>query len=278
MVDFRKHLAAASGTCLWIDDTDYSTRLLAGGVAPWLDVASLIAWRQQAHALLRPAVTVLDASALVEAWLSHDGGLREMVISEKRPADALGILLGDEKLKAHVSAALKGLKRIYSGQPLALVVLSPLTWVLRLIELVQDARPNLDEEEVEEGAVNLADFVRAFGNDEVDVLVLQEDTSATKQYADLYELYEPVFNISRHYRWTVGLDHTRLRGPTDIDMPVDFILTQESAEICTGLDVSASVWAEGVTPAAPHGGFRYLRIPADAKPEEVLTRLAVLRT
>jgi len=277
MVDFMAYLAARPGTCLWIADTEYTARLLAGGAPPWLDVASLIAWRQQAQTLLRPSVTVLDVGALVEAWLGYRADLRQTAVAKRGPAAALGAVLADDSLKQHVSAVLRGLKRSYPGQPLALVMPSPLAWLSTLIKDMQHAHSHPADEEIEDAAVDLADFLRAFGSDEVDVLALVEDSGAATRTPDLFELYDPVINVARHYRWAVGLDLTALPSPCDVDPPVDFLIAKQGDVRCLGQDVSAAVWYGDKAPQATAGGFLYLRIPADTNPEEVLTRLAAMR-
>ena len=276
MVDFMGYLAARPDACLWIADTDYTARLLAGGAPPWLDVASLIAWRQQAQTLLRPSVTVLDVGALVEAWLADRPALWQAAIAKKGPAAALGAVLDDDSLKQHVSAVLIGLKRSYPGQPLALVMPSPLAWNSIFIKDMQHARSHLDDEEIEDAAVNMADFLRAFGSDEVDVLALVEDSGAARRAPELFELYDPVINVARHYRWAVGLDLTTLDSPCDVDPPMDFLIARQGDVRCLGQDVSSAVWSGDKAPQAPAGGFLYVRIPAETNPEEVLTRLAAM--
>jgi len=277
MVDFMAYVAARPGACWWIADTEYTARLLAGGAPPWLDVASLIAWRQQAQTLLRPSVTVLDVGALVQAWLGHHQGLRQTAMAKRGPAAALGAVLADDCLQQHVCAALKGLRRSYPAQPLALVMPSPLAWVSNLSGDMQHAHSPPDEEEIEDAAVNLAAFLRAFGSDEVDVLALVEDSDAAARTPELFELYDPVINVSRHYRWAVGLDLTALPGPGDVDPPVDFLIAEHGDVRCLGQDVSAAVWSGDNPPEATAVAFRYLKIPADKNPEEVLTRLAAMR-
>jgi hypothetical protein len=278
MVDFLSQVAEQAGACLWIDDTEYASRLLASGAPPWLDVASLIAWRQQAQSLLRPSVTVLDAGALAEAWLAQRPELRNAAFAKSGPARALGAIFADSGLKQHVSDALTGLRRSYPLQPLALAMPSPLRWIAGAIAQMPQADPEPDEDEIEDSAVNLADFLRAFGRDGVDVLALAEDPRAAALAPGLYELYDPVFNVAGHYRWAVGLDLTALAEPAEIEAPVDFVIASESRSDCLGQDVSASVWAGDTAPALNERGFRFLRIPADKNPEEVLTSLATLRS
>ena len=277
MVDFLAQVAEQAGACLWIDDTEYASRLLAGGAPPWLDVASLIAWRQQAQSLLHPSVTVLDAGALVEAWLAQRADLRNAAFAKSGPARALGAIFSDSGLKQHVSDALTGLRRSYPLQPLVLAMPSPLRWIAGAIAQMPQADPEPDEDEIEDGAVNLADFLRAFGRDGVDVLALAEVPGAAALAPGLYELYDPVFNVAGHYRWAVGLDLTALADPAGIEAPVDFVIAPDGPWDCLGQDVSATVWAGGAAAPAKGGGFRFLRIHGDKSPADVLTRLAALR-
>src|SRR5580658_8004224 len=62
-------LSAGGATLpLWLDDTDYSGRLLSGGRVPWLDPTALIAWRRRSVQLLKPSLNVLDVGRLAMAF------------------------------------------------------------------------------------------------------------------------------------------------------------------------------------------------------------------
>lgn len=278
MVDFLVSLDASPGPFLWIADTAYTARLLAGGAPPWLDVAAMIAWRQQAQALLRSSVVLLDAGVIVEAWLADRAALRQMAFAKRGAAGALGALLADGGLRQHVSAVAQGLRRSFAAHPLALVVPSPLAWVSRLGSAMGNGGGQPDEEEVEDGAVEIADFLRTFGSDGIDVLALVEDPAAAAWGPDLYELYDPVINGARHYRWAIGIDMTNVPEPATLEPPVDFVIADADGPGCRGMDVSTALWSGKDPAAAPANGFRYLKIPADGTPEDVLTQLAKLRS
>jgi len=77
-MSIASRLVAAAGTrrLLWLDHCAYSARLLAGGRAPWLDVAACAAWLRQAQGLLRSDVLALPLAEVAAARVAHDAALR----------------------------------------------------------------------------------------------------------------------------------------------------------------------------------------------------------
>ena len=107
-------LARDDGPPLWLDDTAYSGRLLAGGRVPWLDPTGLVGWRLKALALLKPSLAVLDVGALAAAVASRRPDHHR---AASGAAAALAELLATEELARHGAGALRGL-RASTRQPL----------------------------------------------------------------------------------------------------------------------------------------------------------------
>jgi hypothetical protein len=124
----------------------------------------------------------------------------------------------------------------------------------------------------------LADFLRGFGETAIDLLLLEE-TAATAPASDAaLELYQPVFNVAAHLRWAIGLHLPQSAHSGLAWTGLDFVIAPEpvAAAHC-GLALNAGFWHDAPAPVLPANGFRYAEVPADAAPEQVLTRLAALR-
>jgi hypothetical protein len=255
-------LARDDGPPLWLDDTAYSGRLLAGGRVPWLEPSGLIGWRLKALALLKPSLAVLDVIALADA------------VASRRPDQhraARADVLATEELARHAAGALRGL-RASTRQPLALVVSSPRAWPARLnTDLgAESVAPSLDD--VDAIAVRMASFLRLFGDIGIDTLLMTEDGGSGLPTADELALYQPVVNVARHYRWDVGLKTPMV---PEVSPPFDYLIAPAGA---AGVEISDTFWRSGdPAPRVAVGGFRYGRIPDDLPPERVLARLADLR-
>ncbi len=262
---------------LWIEATAYAERLMSNGSVPWLDVAEVVAWHRKAQGLLKSDVVALPVGPIAEAWRQSDSELAEEMSAKKRTTAPLKILLASESLRAHIVEILKGLRASYGSNPLALVVPSPRRWVGDAYAAAHGETPEVGEDEADGAAMYLADFLRAFGESGVDVVLLDENESSVPANATEVKWYQSVFNIAAHYRWDCGL---RLPLQRDISGAegLDFcIAPQPVAGIATGVAVATDFWQSGAAPASPAGGFLFAEIPQDAVPETTLERLAALR-
>lgn len=265
-------IAASPTPRLWLDDTAYTSRLLAGARAPWLDAAEVVAWRRKAQALLQPDVIELDVSALVSAWIEARAPLRASMAAKRRMTAPLRTLLADEALRQHVAEILLGLRGSNAG-PIALRIPSPPHWIAQAYEAAFGTSAKPGEDEAESASLYVADFLRAFSEAGLDVLLLDEIPAATLATPGQASWRQSVINIARHYRWDVGL-----RADCDIDCDqsdLDFLIAPKGMR---AMEVSTSFWETGNVPSIATGSFWFASIPEDAQPELVLERLAALRS
>lgn len=269
----------AASPLLWLEDSDYSARLLAGGQAPWLDVAGLVAWRRKAQGLLKSDVAVLDLAGLSAAWIAARPALREAMAAGKRVGAPLRTLLADEDLRAHIGEALRGLRDSFPQQLLALRLPSPRQWLADARAAVSGSRPAADGDEIDAAAVYVADFLRAFGGSGIDALLLTEAANDVPAAAEELAWYEAVLNLAHHYRWDVGLQFPALADAIDDGAVAafDFVVAPRALGAHVGLLLPGEFWSGGAAAPVPAGGFLYGVVPADAQPEAVLQALAQLR-
>ena len=263
---------------LWIEATAYAERLMAGGNVPWRDVAEVVAWHRKAQGLLKSDIVSLPLAPIAEAWRQADAELAAEMSAKKRTTVPLKVLLASESLRVHIAEILKGLRASYGSNPLALVIPSPRRWVGDAYGAAHGEVPEVGEDEADGAAMYVADFVRAFGESGIDVLLLEENEQSAPASASEVKWYQSVFNIAAHYRWDCGL-----RIPVQRDIAgaegINFcIAPQPVIGLPTGIAVAAEAFLQGgaVLPT-PESGFLYIEIPMDAVPETTLERLAVLR-
>lgn len=265
---------------LWVDDTVYSVRLLAGGAAPWLDPVACVAFRRKAVALLGPGVATLPVSEIAEAWVASRPDLRAAMTSGRRTTAALRALLADTGMRQHLVAVAHGLCASMSALPLVLVMPSPRRWVgLAARQAAGKGSPvAAGADEVDAAAVYMAEFLRDFAGVGVDALLLEEEVGREPETLDEVLWYEPVFNVGAHYRWDVGI-RLPVGGRAEVHPPGSgfVIAPRPPAGTIGGMVLGAEFWSGEDPAAAQEGGFLFVEIPGDAKPELVLDRLASLR-
>lgn len=253
-------VAAAHTPFLWLDDTAYAGRLLAGGHPPWNDVSAAIAHLRSALGLLRSDVAAIDVWPVLQSWLEAHPALRTDLQQAAKPERAVRRLLEDPALQTHLVALIQGLGAASAGRPVALVMPGPLGWV-------RAQMPNevVDEDAIDAVAVYMAAFLRAFGGVRLDALLLDERADPTPP-----DLREPLLNLARHYRWDVGL---RLSQVEDKPSSDGFVIAPQGG---LGVELGALFWAGAPALEVAVGGFRFAEIPVDAVPETVLARLRPL--
>lgn len=251
---------------LWLDDTQYTARLLANGSAPWTIPAEWVNWRRTALELLDPDVAVLDVSAAALAWANaRPGMLAELADAGPR----LHTLLCDQGLQALLRELLQALRAV-TGKPLALSMPSPRRW---LAELDVSGSSHPDEDALEDAAADVSQLLRALSEGGVDVMLMREECVPVSQAVSWLSCYGSLVNVARHYRWDVGI---HLPGGAPASSPgVDFFVAPGAA---LGLSLDPSFW-RGIPPPedSMRAGFVFGEIPADADPREILNQLAKLR-
>ena len=132
------------------------------------------------------------------------------------------------------------------------------------------------EDEADAAVPYVADFLREFADAGVDALLLEENARSEPASAAEVAWYQAVFNVTAHYRWDAGLRVPGARYPGGAS-GLAFVIAPEAVPgAVVGLDVPAAFW-EGAEPPLPEEGFRFAVVPAQARPEFVLERLALLR-
>lgn len=273
-------IAAAQGALVWIEDTQYSERLLAGGKSPWGDAAQYLAYRRKAAGLLKPGVNVVPLGSFASAWVSARPDLKEAMGARKRAVVPVRTLLADEAFRAHLIDTLQGLRSAFASAPLVLALPSPRAWVRDAYQLAfgDDVAIEVAGDEADSCAVYVAEFLRCFGDIGVDGLLLEEKIGAEPASAEEIEWYQPVINVAAHYRWDIGLRFVSGDGFSGEVRGIDFVIAPGmKAGAINGVAVPDSFWGGEDAPEATNGGFRYLSIPQDAVPEKVLERLATLQ-
>jgi hypothetical protein len=274
------HLSVTGRNAVWIEYTDYAGALLAGGAVPWLDSSAFLAWQRKAQGLLKSDVIALPVAPFCAAWLASQASLREAMAAKRRAVFPLKTLLADEGLRARLAETLRGLRSSIQNLPLALVIPSPRRWIALAQEQANGSADGIEigMDEVESAAVFVADFLRAFGDCGIDALLLEEAPETEPADAAEIEWYRPLLNICAHYRWDFGLRlPLAARDPGSVD-GLGFVIAPRALRgVAAGIALPPEFWSSGAVPEHPLHGFSFAQIPADAKPEAVLDRLAALR-
>lgn len=273
-------LANANSPALWLDDCDYSDRLLAAGNTPWRDSAGYLAYRRKAQGLLKSDFVVVPLGRFAAAWVMSHPELREAMAARKRAVVPARTLLADESLRAHLVETLSGLRAAFGNLPLVLSLPSPRALVSAAYALAfgAEAEVEVGGDEADSCAVYVAEFLRSFGESGVDGLLLEERAEAEPASAEELAWYQPVMNVSAHYRWDLGVRLPTAKALAGAAIGVNFVIAPRPIEgTPTGLDLGAGFWAGDAPPALSGGGFRFATVPVDAVPEGVLARLATLR-
>ena len=245
---------------LWLDYRDYAARLLAGGNAPWGDPTALVAWFRAAQGLLHSDVVMLPAAAVAAAHAAPAD-------ADGDPLRRLRQQLSDATLRQAVNTTLAGLRAAFPALPLVLHLPTPGAWLALLLRDGADASLAQDEDSIDAAAVLIADFLRSFANAGLDGLLLDELDGTPPQDADA--LYLPLLNVASHYGWRAGW-----RCGEGACAGFAFVLAPDG-------DIAECAWPASPSTAMPaHRPAhrpRYLRIPVDGIPEQVLSVLEAQR-
>jgi hypothetical protein len=288
MPAFIKQLDAAERRLLWLDDTDYTASLLAGGDPPWLDAAAFLAWRRKAQSLLKPDVATLPVARVCAAWLHRDPQLRADMASRSRSNFPLKTLLASAQLRHHLTELLAGMRSSFPGLTLALLCPSPRAWVGEAYRWAfgPQAAVRVGEGEVDAATLHCADFLREFAGVGLDSVLLEESNECEPADATELEWYRSVLNVGAHYRWDMGL---RLTGTGFAGEMGDaaardgvggfafVIASRPFTAARAGRIIPENFWRGSPLEGPPHTDFDFSQVPAGLPPEVILDRLSVLR-
>jgi len=277
MPTFIDRVKAGDGRILWLDYVDYAGALLAGGNVPWLDTTASAAWLRKAQGLLRSDVITLPVGRACAAWLEAHPPLREAMRAKPRAVVPTRTLLADDALRSHLAELVRALRGSVPGPSFALVCPSPRAWVAEAYEQAHGCGVDVGEDEADSAALYIADFLRAFGESGIDALLLVESAASEPVTAQDVACYRSALNVAAHYRWDVGLSvpGTRYQGGA---AGLDFVVAPQALPgAVAGRVLTVDFWAGAAPPDPAPECFRYATVPANADPERVLERLALLR-
>ncbi|OYY66329.1 MAG: hypothetical protein B7Y51_01760 [Burkholderiales bacterium 28-67-8] len=273
---------------LWLKSAEYAKRLLLGDAGdPWVSAAHYLAYFSQAHALVKPDVAVLQVGDLYDSWAAAHAEWSEAVNKRRRPATALRKLIEPEAPRQVLAEVVEAVLSHLRGQaPLVLALPSPSRWIRHANQLTASDEMELTGDDVEDGAMYIADLLRSVSTYAISGVLLEEPAAAADFNAEDLSHYQSIVNVVHHYRWGLAL---RLPDSTAVAPAAltsfDAVITNSTAltgsdsgaSTAVGCDVSAAFAAGETCPALAPGQFYFAEVPAGLRPESVLERLSALR-
>ncbi|MEH6466570.1 MAG: hypothetical protein V7722_02985 [Porticoccus sp.] len=268
---------------LWINFNDYTKKLLLGeGENPWTTPASYMAFYGQAHGLVKADVVVLDVWDLFQHWMVEDEKAIPAMAEKRRVPYALKAMLEAFAPRELLAEVITAVSNNYGGEtPIVLVVPSPRSLLVKAHKAAtgNDAEP--EEMTVDTAAMYLADFLRYFSETDLSGVLLVEDENLMPVSTEELSWYQPVINVAKHYRWSVGVRLPFSDGGFKVPDDINFSIVpagSSAAANAMGVDISQPLWEQGADGlSAGENGFYYLSIPADVQPELVLDTLSSLK-
>lgn len=266
---------------LWLKSSAYTRRLLLGEGDPWESGSKFLAYFSQAHGLLKPDVAVIEVGELFDAWLRRNPGLKAELGTKRKLSYPLRKLLEQEGPRALLAEVIDAVVAHLRGQtPLVLAMPSPRHWLQLANRAAGREEVEIDDDSIEDAAMYQADLVRSVSALPVGGVLLEEADASEQGGAVNVELYRPMLNVAKHYRWPLALRigaSPLLDGVVLAEIDV-FIGSGELPAVgrVTGADVSATAWSSSVKALAPQQ-FYFAEIPTDALPEHVLDCLSRLK-
>lgn len=268
---------------LWINFNAYAKKLLLSEEDnPWTTPASYMSFYGQAHGLVKADVAVLDVWDLYQHWMQEDKDALESMVTKRRvtlPVKKMLEAFAPRELLAEVITAISN---NYNGSvPIVLVIPSPRALVVKAYQAANDGDIEPDEMSVDTAAMYVADYLRYFSETGLSGVLLMEDESLMPLNSEELSWYQPVFNVTKHYRWAVGVhlpeEIENFVLPDDVNFSI-VPAQSDLADDSLGIDISEQLWGQGNDSlGARNKGFYYLSIPESSKPELVLETLSTLK-
>ncbi|RTL57015.1 MAG: hypothetical protein EKK46_03290 [Rhodocyclaceae bacterium] len=270
------------GLRLWLKASAYTRRLLLGESGdPWESASKYLAYFSQAQGLLKPDVAVIEVGELFDAWLQRNPAAKAELTAKRKLSFPLRKLLEQTAPRELLAEIVEAVVAHLRGQaPVVLAMPSPRFW-LHLANRAVDREVELDDDNIEDAAMYVADLVRSVSSLPVGGILFEEAPGDVLPGPVNAELYRPMVNVAKHYRWPLAL---RLGGGALSEAPaladIDVFIGADGLPVAGsahGVDISASLWTQDAAPLAQNQ-FYFVEIPRDAQPEQVLERLARLRS
>lgn len=283
-LDLVSYLAAGGETPrLWINFNDYTKKLLLGkDENPWTNPAAYMSFYRQAHGLVKAQVVVIDVWDLFQHWIREDSEALPAMAGKRRVTAALKAMLEAYAPRELLAEVITALANNYSSSaPLVMVMPSPRALLVKAHQAANGETAEPDEMSVDTAAMYVADFLRYFSETELSGVLLVEDPELMPASGAELAWYQPVYNVAKHYRWSVG--SYLPTADADFDVPADlaFTIAPSASPLgakSKGVEVTDLLWGDQAGEPLPSvQGFYYLTIPSDAKPELVLDTLSSLK-
>ncbi|HEY6895971.1 MAG TPA: hypothetical protein VI279_01815 [Rhodocyclaceae bacterium] len=271
------------GIRLWLKSAAYSQRLLLGEAGdPWESASKYLAYFSQAHGLLKPDVAVLEVGGLFESWLKRNPTLKVELLSKRKMSFPLRKLLEQSQPREVLAEVIEALVAHLRGQtPLLLAMPSPRRWLQLANQWAGRDEFSVDDDGIEDSAMYMADLLRFVSNLAVGGILLEEGGDSSAATPLNLELYRPLINVTKHYRWPLALHLGDCPvAEQDANQDIDLFIGKAGLPAlgsAQGIDVSERLWADAA-PALADRQFYFVEIPRDATPETVLENLARLRS
>jgi hypothetical protein len=268
----------------WHKSFSYTKRLLVGESGdPWESASKYLAYFAQAQGLLKPDVAVLEVGELFDAWLQRNPGVRGELAGKRKLSYPLRKLLEQPQPRELLAEIIEAVLAQLRGQlPLVLSMPSPGTWLQQARGAAGSEEVALDGDSIEDSAMYVADLVRSVSAAAVGGLLLEESKDGTLSGIAELELYRPLLNVAKHYRWPLVL---RMGEGSIVDSPAlqEFDIFLGAGQLplagrAQGVDVSRILWEGEALPPLTPSQFYFVEVPRDALPERVLDSLAKLKT
>ena len=279
-IDLVNYLSAGEGTPkLWIDFNAYTKKLLlAEGENPWANPASYMSFYGQAHGLVNADVVVWD---LFHHWMLEDEEAIPSMAGKKRITVAAKAMLeayGPRELLAEVLTAISN--NYGDSVPIVLVMPSPRSLLIKANKAANTVDVAPEEAHIDTASMYVADYLRYFSEVNLSGILLREVPESMPESAKELSWYQPIYNVAKHYRWSVGIhlpfSDTSFNVPEDVNFSIVPSTCSVSDSSC-GKDISKALWKSMSTVPPVGNGFNYLTIPEETTPELVLDTLSNLR-
>ena len=282
-IDLVNYLSAGEGTPkLWIDFNAYTKKLLlAEGENPWANPASYMSFYGQAHGLVNADVVVMDIWDLFHHWMLEDEEAIPSMAGKKRITVAAKAMLEAYAPRELLAEVLTAISNNYGGSvPIVLVMPSPRSLLIRANKAANGVDVEPEEAHIDTASMYVADYLRYFSEVDLSGVLLREDVDSMPESAEELSWYQPIYNVAKHYRWSVGVHLPFSNDGFNVPDDVNFSIVPADCSVADssdGKDISKALWEAKDTVSPAGNGFNYLMIPEDTTPELVLDTLLSLR-
>jgi hypothetical protein len=271
------------GLRMWLKSSAYTQRLLLGASGdPWVSASQYLAYFSQAQGLLKPDVAVIEVGELFDSWLSRNPELKPEMVGKRKLSYPLRKLLEQTQPRALLAEVVEAVLANLRGQkPLVLAMPSPRHWLQHANVLAGREAIDVDSDSIEDSAMYIADLARAVSVYEVGGLLFEEAVGDQSSEPIDLELYRPIINVAKHYRWPLAVRFGDAGVVSNIALSEIEVLISESglerSGMAQGINVSATLWGNEPPLPLKANQFYFAEVPRDERPEHVLDCIARVR-